>query len=76
MGTKLDIYQAPVSGKGCFSCKHLHKGYESWEMPDYWWFECGARPANEYLKGFPWKITKCKLREINDIPSKASDSGP
>ena len=48
---------------GCFDCRYLIKGYESWEMPHIEWWECKARPANEMLKGFPWKKTKCKYRK-------------
>lgn len=45
---------------GCFTCLHLHQGTESWEMPHIAWYECAFRPANEGLKGFPWKHTICK----------------
>jgi len=48
---------------GCYSCVYLIRQTESWEMPHIAWYECKARPANECLKGFPWKKTKCKLRK-------------
>lgn len=49
-----------MQNKSCFNCSYLRKGTESWEMPHIWWYECLARPANEYLKHWPWKKTKCK----------------
>jgi len=58
-----DLRGEPRGGVGCFSCVWLIRAEESWEMPHIWWYECGERPQNESLRGFPWKVTKCKLRE-------------
>jgi hypothetical protein len=52
--------------RGCFDCRYFRRETESWEMPHVWWYECRARHANESLRGFPWKLTKCKLRALPD----------
>lgn len=62
------IKSAKPKGDGCFNCKHLSRQTESWEMPHVWWYECEARHANEYLLGFPWRQTKCKLRIARGAP--------
>lgn len=47
---------------GCFSCVHLVKETESWEMPHVAWFECTAMPHVSNLRGWPWRSTKCSKR--------------
>lgn len=66
---ELKVASTPPKGDGCFSCRYLTRGTESWEMPHIWWYECDARPANGSLRGFPWRSTKCKLR----VPRGARD---
>lgn len=53
----------PDPTTGCFSCKHLCKQTESWEMPHICWFECNARPGIENLRQFPFRNTQCAKRE-------------
>jgi len=65
---KVPLAEPPKGG--CFNCRHFRRASEGWEMPHIWGYECDARPANESLLGFPWTLTKCKLRALPDSALK------
>jgi hypothetical protein len=54
---------APLPRSGCFTCKHLRRETESWEMPQIAWYECDKRPQNSNLRNFPFRSTACAVRE-------------
>ena len=62
MAVNLRIKLEQTKG-GCFDCQFLSRETESWEMPHICWWECMARPQNMWLKGFPWRKTKCRLKK-------------
>lgn len=51
---------------GCYTCKHLRRETESWEMPHIWWMNCEALPSMANLKSFPFKHTSCKGYEKHE----------
>jgi len=57
----INILEQEHHPKSCFTCKNLSKGMESWEHPEFYWYECTADKKMENLKWFPTKNkTKCK----------------
>jgi hypothetical protein len=49
----------PREKKNCRGCVHYSLESESYEMPEYRWHECGARPGMANLNSFPFLGTKC-----------------
>lgn len=43
----------------CYHCKHLRKETESWELPQFWYWECRAIPGRANLTSFPFRRTNC-----------------
>ena len=43
----------------CRECRFFSKEFESWEMPDIYWFNCSRHPQYTHLRSFPFENTKC-----------------
>jgi hypothetical protein len=50
----------------CADCVHFFIDGEGWELPQYDYANCKARPNFAYLKSFPFKNTKCKTYEAKE----------
>ena len=49
--------------RSCYTCRHLRRETESWEMPHIVYWSCRARPQNSMLWQFPFSRTKCAAWE-------------
>jgi hypothetical protein len=47
----------------CVNCVHFFIDGEGWELPQYDFANCKARPNFANLKSFPFKNTKCRVYE-------------
>ena len=54
-----EVVAAVVEKHSCFKCTFLFKDVESWEMPQFYTWECNSRPHNSMLRQFPFRNTKC-----------------